>query len=106
MSRVTTKSTQELVLVEHNSVSCAALTRVQSILEDVEERVLELNGTTEGNLGKVMELFTVRDTHSLWCASLLPLVSSQALVGRHFGPATTAAGLEAFAGHVKYLRKM
>lgn len=88
-------------------ISCVRLTRLHRG-EVIHWRIFSCNlRSIVRKFGSVIaesELFTLRDAHSFWRASLLPLVSSQALVGRNFGPAAVA-NLEAHVWCGDYLKK-
>ena len=74
-------------------LSCGILTRFDLRGEAINQRLVYFDCRFHvGQSGKVTvsELFTLRDPHPLRRAPLLPLVSSQAMVGCDFGPAAVA----------------
>lgn len=91
--------TTSRIFANQHSFSCVILTRIDLRGEDINQRLVYFDWRSHvGQFRKVpvdTELFTLRDPHPLRRAPLLPLVSSQAMVGRDFGPAAAAASLEA-----------
>ena len=87
-----------ILLMNTRGITCVPLTRLDRGGEDVYQGLFYFDCRFEGKCrcktGKSV-LFTLRDTHPLRRASLLSLVSPQALVACNFGPAAAAANLEA-----------
>lgn len=85
--------TTSRIFANQHILSCGILTRFDLRGEAINQRLVYFDCRFHnGQSGKVteFELFTLRDPHPFWCAPHLPLVSSQAMVGCDFGPATVA----------------
>jgi len=69
---------------------CAPLTRGDHIHEILFNMYVRFLVAQLRKVTAKSELFTLGDTHSLRCASILPLVNPQALVRRILGPTAVA----------------